>query len=97
MTDIHGHYDGMKKMLRKIGFSASDRLICAGDYIDRGPKSYEMLRWIESPGENVILIRGNHDEEFRCCVEVMGMIFRKCQCGGYHICVWDGQKDNFLF
>lgn len=39
MTDIHGHYDGMKKMFRKIGFSASDRLICAGDYIDRGPKS----------------------------------------------------------
>ena len=21
MTDIHGHYDGMKKMFRKIGFS----------------------------------------------------------------------------
>ena len=77
MTDIHGHYDGMKKMFRKIGFSASDRLICAGDYIDRGPKSYEMLRWIESPGENVILVRGNHDEEFRYCVKAMGMIFRK--------------------
>ena len=42
MTDIHGHYDAMRKMFEKIGFSHHDRLICAGDYIDRGPKSYEM-------------------------------------------------------
>ena len=77
MTDIHGHYDAMKRMLGKIGFSSGDRLIFAGDYIDRGPDSYEMLRWIENPGENVVLVRGNHDEEFRCYVEVMGMIFQK--------------------
>lgn len=77
MTDIHGHYDPMKRMLDKIGFSAGDRMILAGDYIDRGPDSYKMLKWIESPGENVILVRGNHDEEFRCYVEVMGMIFEK--------------------
>ena len=56
MTDIHGHFDAMKRMLDKIGFSKEDRLICAGDYIDRGPNSYEMLRWIESPGENIIQI-----------------------------------------
>ena len=77
MTDIHGHYDAMKTMLDKIGFSSNDQLICAGDYIDRGPKSYEMLKWIESPGENVILVRGNHDEEFRYYVKLMKMIFQK--------------------
>lgn len=78
MTDIHGHYDAMKCMLDKIGFCEEDRLICAGDYIDRGPKSYEMLRWMENPGKNVILVRGNHDEEFRLCVKAMGMVFLKC-------------------
>lgn len=52
----------MKKMLFKIGFSVGDWLICAGDYIDRGPQSCEMLQWIENPGEKVILIRGNHDD-----------------------------------
>lgn len=71
MTDIHGHYDDMRAMFGKIGFSAEDRLICAGDYIDRGPQSYEMLQWMEAPGENVILVRGNHDEEFACYVELM--------------------------
>ena len=91
MTDIHGHYDAMKTMLDKIGFSSNDQLICAGDYIDRGPKSYEMLKWIESPGENVILVRGNHDEEFRYYVKLMKMIFQKNklngQCGRYDICI----------
>ncbi|MEY8336959.1 metallophosphoesterase [Lachnospiraceae bacterium 62-35] len=77
MTDIHGHYSAMRRMLNKIGFSASDRLICAGDYIDRGPESYEMLRWIESPGENIILLRGNHDEEFAYYVELMRVVFQK--------------------
>ena len=77
MTDIHGHYDAMRKMFEKIGFSHHDRLICAGDYIDRGPKSYEMLKWLENPGKNVILVRGNHDEEFRYYMELMKMIFQK--------------------
>lgn len=34
MTDSHGHYDPMKRMLDKIGFSAGDRMILAGDYFD---------------------------------------------------------------
>lgn len=74
MTDIHGCYDAMKRMLGKIGFSDRDRLICAGDYIDRGPQSYEMLCWLESPGENVTLIRGNHDEEFIYYVALMKQV-----------------------
>ena len=77
MTDIHGHYDDMREMFGKIGFSAGDRLICAGDYIDRGPQSYEMLQWMENPGENVVLVRGNHDEEFACYVDLMIMISQK--------------------
>jgi len=76
MTDIHGHYSAMKKMFDKIGFSFNDRMICAGDYIDRGPESFEMLQWMESPGENVILVRGNHDEEFVYYVELMRKIFQ---------------------
>lgn len=77
MTDIHGHYDTMIKMLEKINFTAHDRLICAGDYIDRGPKSFEMLQWIERHGENILLLRGNHDEEFVYYVECMRSFFRR--------------------
>lgn len=45
MSDIHGCYDEMYNMFDKIGFSENDQLIIAGDYIDRGNQSYEMLCW----------------------------------------------------
>ncbi|SEQ65340.1 serine/threonine protein phosphatase 1 [Lachnospiraceae bacterium NE2001] len=64
MSDIHGCYDELNSMLSKIGFSSQDRLVIAGDYMDRGPQSYEMLEWVCSPPENVVLLKGNHDIEF---------------------------------
>ena len=64
MSDIHGCYDEFQQMLEKIHFSDRDLLICAGDYIDRGTKNYEMMSWISNAPENVVFVRGNHDEEF---------------------------------
>ena len=43
MSDIHGCYDDMLMMIEKIKLSDEDVLVFAGDYIDRGPKSYEMI------------------------------------------------------
>ena len=43
----------------------------AGDSIDRGRHSYEMLKWIEHRPANVWLIRGNHEEEFASCIDLM--------------------------
>lgn len=74
MSDIHGCYDDFLSMLKKINFSAADRLIVAGDYIDRGLQSYEMLKWIEQCPSNVLLLRGNHEEEFVAYVDLMLLI-----------------------
>jgi len=71
MSDIHGCYDEFLSMLEKIGFSGADQLIMAGDYIDRGTQSYEMLKWIEQCPPNVLLLRGNHEEEFAAYVDLM--------------------------
>lgn len=71
MSDIHGCCDQFLHMLDKIGFSATDRLILAGDCIDRGEQSCEMLRWMEHAPENVLLLRGNHEEEFAAYVDLM--------------------------
>lgn len=71
MSDIHGCYKEFLAMLNKIGFSKTDQLILAGDYIDRGRQSYEMLRWMEYCPENICLVRGNHDEEFAAYVDLM--------------------------
>ena len=75
MSDIHGCYDKMMEMLQKIEFSPSDKLIIAGDYVDRGLQIYETLNWIMNPPENVVLLRGNHDEEFAYCVDLIGQMF----------------------
>lgn len=42
--DIHGHLDKLIDALCKVSFDFSaDRLFCAGDLIDRGPKSVETI------------------------------------------------------
>ncbi len=76
MSDIHGCYNEFLSMLEKIGFSDDDSLIVAGDYIDRGSQSYEMLKWIEHYPPNVYLLRGNHEEKFTEYVELMLMLDR---------------------
>ena len=64
MSDIHGCYDELMKILEKIQFSSDDTLIIAGDYMDRGSQSLEILDWILDVPDNVILLKGNHDAEF---------------------------------
>ena len=77
MSDIHGCYKDFLTMQDKIGFSDTDSLIMAGDYIDRGTQSYEMLRWLEHCPDNVRLIRGNHEEEFAMYVDLMVQLDKK--------------------
>lgn len=76
MSDIHGCYNEFLSMLEKIGFSDKDRLIIAGDHIDRGAQSYEMFKWIEKCPPNVTLLRGNHEEKFIEYIEIMLMLDR---------------------
>lgn len=71
ISDIHGCYNELFSMLEKIHFSESDNLILAGDYIDRGKQNYEMLKWMEQCPKNVLLLRGNHEEEFASNVALM--------------------------
>lgn len=77
MSDIHGCYDDFLSMLEKIKFSDTDQLIMAGDYIDRGKQSYEMLKWIEQCPPNALLLRGNHEEEFAAYVDLMLLLDRR--------------------
>ncbi len=77
ISDIHGCYEEFMAMLDKIGFCGTDRLILAGDYVDRGKDSLRMLRWLEQKPENVYTVLGNHDEGFARSVELMEGLDRK--------------------
>lgn len=59
--DIHGSYSCVMRFLEEIDFDENrDRLICAGDLIDRGPQNVECIdmlynSWFYS-------VKGNHEE-----------------------------------
>ena len=63
VSDIHGEYDLFMRLLEKIKFSNSDRLIVCGDFIDKGTASIRLVKTIfELP--NVHCIMGNHEYMF---------------------------------
>lgn len=66
--DIHGSYDKLTALLDKIDIDyANDTLVFLGDYIDRGPSSYEVVEHLiglkrKHPG--TVFLKGNHEEMF---------------------------------
>lgn len=71
--DIHGCYDEFNSMLSEINYDYDeDTLVFVGDYIDRGRQSYEMIQWLlEHQNNNIITIRGNHEEEFISNIDIL--------------------------
>lgn len=64
ITDIHGCALTFRALLRRIQFSREDTLFLLGDYIDRGPRSKEVLDAIMELREEdytVECLLGNHD------------------------------------
>lgn len=67
ISDIHGCYDEFQELLTKIDFqSDKDQLYLVGDYMDRGPKSKEVIYKVKDLVENhgAVAMRGNHDQFF---------------------------------
>ena len=60
--DVQGCYDELMLLLKKIQFRHHrDTLIFAGDLVNRGPKSLEVLRFVKSLDGHAKVILGNHD------------------------------------
>ncbi len=69
--DVHGRLDLLTALIAQIASddaareAADSRLILLGDYVDRGPDSAGVLRYIREnllPTGNVTLLRGNHEQ-----------------------------------
>lgn len=61
MGDIHGMFNLLDKLLRKIEFNPrTDRLFSVGDLVDRGPDSAKALFYLNQPW--FYAIRGNHED-----------------------------------
>ena len=43
ISDIHGCYDQLIRLLSKIKYTSNDILYSLGDYVDRGPDSKKVI------------------------------------------------------
>lgn len=71
ISDVHGHFDLMKKSLDEAGFDPNDEnswLISCGDEWDRNNQPYEVMKYFSSL-DRKMLIRGNHMQLFESLCE----------------------------
>lgn len=77
--DIHGCLDELKALVAKLKLTEADRLISAGDLVDRGPDSAGVVRFMRENGFEAV--SGNHDAKL---VRYAGHIERKRSNPKYH-------------
>ena len=65
--DLHGCYDKLDAMMKILPWNRDDGdlLLFIGDYIDRGPKSREVVDYLvklKKSGGNFVFLKGNHEK-----------------------------------
>jgi serine/threonine protein phosphatase 1 len=64
IADIHGHFDALQRLKKEFSYNPIEhQLIYLGDYIDRGPNSFEVVNEVmrEVLEEDAIALLGNHE------------------------------------
>ena len=63
ITDIHGELEKLESVLEKVKPQSDDVFVFMGDYIDRGPKSREVVDKVIEIGKiyNSIYLMGSHE------------------------------------
>lgn len=70
-SDIHGCFDEFEELLEKAKYnpSSGDVICMLGDFVDRGPKSAEVVRWFSKQTKSlgsskVMAVYGNHEDRY---------------------------------
>ncbi|OQX01434.1 MAG: metallophosphatase [Desulfobacteraceae bacterium IS3] len=66
--DIHGSADKLIALMDKLDIDfENDTLVFVGDYIDRGPASFEVVEYLlnlKKRCRNTVFLKGNHEDMF---------------------------------
>ena len=62
--DVHGKFQALKSLWKKLSVTDQDLIVFVGDYIDRGEDIAQVLQWVieQSKKSNFIFLRGNHEQ-----------------------------------
>ena len=73
ISDIHGSFYTMKKLLDEINFnSKNDKLICLGDMCDRGKNTklvWEFFYNLQQENPQHVVLLGNHEDMFNLAIK----------------------------
>ena len=73
ISDIHGSYYTMKKLLNEVNFEADkDKLICLGDMCDRGKNTrlvWEFFYNLQKVYSHHVVLLGNHEDMFNLAMK----------------------------
>ena len=68
--DIHGHFGRLVNLFDKLAglVARGDTIVFLGDYIDRGPRSFEVIDFLvhlsRSATFDTVFLKGNHEDMF---------------------------------
>ena len=73
--DIHGDLDALERVFSSLpALDSGDTIVFVGDYVDRGPKSAQVIAFVRKLGAKgpakVVALRGNHEDAWLRVVDV---------------------------
>lgn len=69
--DVHGCYDELVELLKKLGYAVADgkitgkdKFVLVGDIVDKGPKVAEVIELLYNNQDMFVMVEGNHERKF---------------------------------
>ncbi|SFM11186.1 metallophosphoesterase family protein [Salibacterium qingdaonense] len=92
ISDIHGQFETFVSLLNRIDYQPEqDRLFLLGDFIDRGPQSFDVIRYVlelkEQDGADITCLLGNHED-------MMLQAFQNEDTGGFSLWMENGGEST---